>query len=438
MYEDITKTEDSKIQNKLLKDIAKQQALLEYYECYQAENILFNIIEQMHIDPALLDLKVSQLSGGEKSKVAFAHLLYSKPEIILLDEPTNHLDTTTREYIINYLKNYKGTILVISHDIDFLDKVVNKIMHIDKVTHQFTVYDGNYTTFKKKEKALKEAKNRLIQKQEKEEQQLKEFILQYSNSSGKRKRIAQSREKLLVKKQKEKIERDQQYKKVKLNLQPNREGSKIPLKINNISYHYPNQKDIFHDLSFTINNQERFLIVGKNGVGKSTLLKLITQNLKPSEGNIWLGNKTDIAYYAQEQENLDNTKTILENIDQRQYSEKELRTILGSFLFHGDDVFKKISVLSPGEKARVSLCKVMMQKGNLLILDEPTNHLDPETQQILGENFKNYKGSIILVSHNPSFVKSIGIDRMLILPKGKINNFDEETLNYYYQTNTKE
>ncbi len=426
-----------KEQKKILRKIGETQELLEYYDCYNCENILFELITYMNINSELLDMKLADLSGGQKSKIAFAHLLYSNPEIMLLDEPTNHLDVDTRNFVIDYLKKYHGMILMISHDIDFLNAITNKILYIDKMTHQMITYEGNYTIFMKKLTKEKEAKERLIQKQEKEEAELKEFILQYSNSSGKRKRIAQSREKLLAKKQKDMIKRDEVRKKVRFKIKPFREGSKIPVKVNNISFHYPESNDLYHNLSFLINNRERFLIVGENGVGKSTLLKLLIGELKPLEGNIWFGSKTDIAYYAQEQELLDSNRTILENIDESGYSEKDLRTILGSFLFTGDEVFKKVSVLSPGEKARLALCKVMLQKGNLLLLDEPTNHLDPETQKIIGENFKEYEGSIILVSHNPSFVESIGIDRMLILPSGKIVNYSKETLEYYYHLNEK-
>lgn len=426
-----------KEQKKILRKIGETQEQLEYYDCYNCENILFELITYMNINSELLDMKLADLSGGQKSKIAFAHLLYSNPEIMLLDEPTNHLDVDTRNFVIDYLKKYHGMILMISHDIDFLNAITNKILYIDKMTHQMITYEGNYTIFMKKFTKEKEAKERLIQKQEKEEAELKEFILQYSNSSGKRKRIAQSREKLLAKKQKNMIKRDEVRKKVRFKIKPFREGSKIPVKVNNISFHYPESNDLYHNLSFLINNRERFLIVGENGVGKSTLLKLLIGELKPLEGNIWFGSKTDIAYYAQEQELLDSNRTILENIDESGYSEKDLRTILGSFLFTGDEVFKKVSVLSPGEKARLALCKVMLQKGNLLLLDEPTNHLDPETQKIIGENFKEYEGSIILVSHNPSFVESIGIDRMLILPSGKIVNYSKETLEYYYHLNEK-
>lgn len=435
LYIDVAVAE-GKEQDKLLKEISKTQEKLEYYDCYEAESILFTIISNMNIDSELLDMKLKDLSGGQKSKIAFAHLLYSAPEIMLLDEPTNHLDTTTRDYITNYLKNYKGMVLIISHDVSFLNAIVNKIMHIDKVSHKIEMYRGNYSDYLKKSTKQKELKERLIEQQEKEVAKLREFVLQYSNSSGKRKRIAESREKLLAKKEKEMLERDKTYKRVKLRLQPEKEGSEIPLKVNNISFGYPNSKELIHNLSFLINKKERFLIVGENGVGKSTLLKLLVGKLKPLEGNIWYGSKTDMAYYAQEQETLDLDKTVLENVENQSYTEKELRTILGSFLFHGDDVFKKVAVLSPGEKARIALCQVMLKRANLLLLDEPTNHLDPETQELIGENFKNYEGGIILVSHNPSFVEAIGIDRMLILPQGKITNYSKELLEYYYKLNT--
>lgn len=435
LYEKVAITIDLKEQKKILHQIGETQELLEYYDCYQCENILFELIDSMNIDSYLLDMKLMDLSGGQKSKIAFAHLLYSNPEVMLLDEPTNHLDIDTRNFVIDYLKQYRGMILVISHDVDFLDAITDKIIYIDKMKHQFITYEGNYTTFMKKMLKEKEARDRLIEKQEKEEENLRKFILQYSNSSGKRKRIAQSREKLLSKKQRDKVIRDEVRKKVRFHIKPLREGSKIPLKVNNISFHYKDQDNLYYNLSFLVQNRERFLIVGENGVGKSTLLKLLVGVLQPQMGNIWFGNKTDLAYYAQEQELLDLEETILENVNQSGYSEKELRTLLGSFLFFGDEVFKKVGILSPGERARIALCKVILKKANLLLLDEPTNHLDPETQKIIGENFRQYDGAIILVSHNPMFVESIGIDRMLILPSGKITNYSKETLEYYYHLN---
>lgn len=437
-YELVAVETDLKAQNKLLRDITRTQELLDYYDYYQAENILFELISNMNINTELLDMKLVDLSGGQKSKIAFAHLLYSNPEILLLDEPTNHLDVDTRDFIINYLKQYKGTILIIAHDIHFLDQIINKTLYIDKLTHKITMYDGNYTTYLKKAKQASDIKEKLIEKQDNEITKLRDVVLLYSNSSGKRKRMAQSREKMLAKKMETQITHDKVYKRVKLNIKPLQEGSKIPLKVNNISFAYPNSKELFHNLSFLVNNKERFLIVGENGVGKSTLLKILVNQLKPHEGTISFGSKTDVAYYAQEQEQLDHSKNVLENVDNSLYTEKELRTILGGFLFNGDAVFKQAKVLSPGERARIALCKVMLEKANLLLLDEPTNHLDPQTQKIIGENFNNYAGTIILVSHNPEFVDMIGIDRMLILPSGKITNYSKEKLEYYYNLNSKD
>lgn len=439
LYNEVAIT-SGKEQEIIMKKISKVQAELEYYDCYNAENILLELISDMQIDFELLDMRLCDLSGGQKSKVAFAHLLYSKPEILLLDEPTNHLDVTTREFITNYLKKYKGMVLIISHDVDFLNKIVNKILYVNKVNKSLTVYDGNYDVYKKKLEDEKEFQNRLIDKQEKEIKELQGFVekaKKASRTNHNLKKMGKDREIKLARKLEELGTRERVYRKIRLNIKPNREGSKIPLKVNNITFNYPGKDKLYNNLSFVINNRERFLIVGENGVGKSTLLKLIVGKLKPNEGSIWYGSKTDIAYYAQELELLDDNKTILENVDTKGYSDKELRTLLGNFLFYGDDVFKKIKVLSPGEKARVTLCKIMLERANLLILDEPTNHLDPETQVVIAENFKNYEGTIIMVSHNPVFTSHIDINRMLILPQGKITNYSEEKLNYYYKLNTK-
>lgn len=438
LYEKVAVT-DGKEQDKIMKKISKTQELLEYYHCYSAENEMLDLIANLEIDFDLLDLKLTDLSGGQKSKIAFAALLYSMPEILLLDEPTNHLDVTTRTFITNYLKNYKGMVLIISHDIEFLDSITNKILHIDKVTKKMKVYNGNYTEYKKKEKQEQIAKERLIEKQEKEIKELQAFIdkaKKASRTNHNLKKMGKDREVKLAKKLEELETRDKIYKKVKLNIKPLREGSKIPLKVNNITFGYT-EKKLINNLSFNITNNERFLIVGENGVGKSTLLKLIVGVLKPNEGTVWYGSKTDIAYYAQELEILDEEKTIIENVDNGKYNDKELRTSLSNFLFFGDEVFKKVKNCSPGEKARVGLCKIMLMQANFIILDEPTNHLDPETQRIIGENFKKYEGTLIIVSHNPSFVSTIGINRMLILPRGKITNFNEDLLNHYYNINSK-
>jgi ATP-binding cassette, subfamily F, member 3 len=280
-----------------------------------------------------------------------------------------------------------------------------------------------------------------IVQQEKEIKELSEFVQrakQASQTNHAIKRMGQERALRLEKKKRELQTRDRVYKRVKMDIRPKREGALMPLEVENISFHYPGQPQLYKDLSFRINGKERFLVVGENGVGKSTLLKLIMGILIPEQGRVRYNPKTDVAYYAQELEQLDLDRTVLQNVETDGYTEWQLRSVLGNFLFYEEDVNKKVAVLSPGEKARIALCKVLLQKANLLILDEPTNHLDPETQAIIGGNFNLFEGTIIVVSHNPSFVEQIGISRMLILPSGRIENYSRELLEYYYELNTPE
>lgn len=431
LYESLANTNSN--QNEIFNKIEKVQKQLDYWDSYNAENTLFKIIDGVKLSDDILLKKLNELSGGQKSKVAFVKLLYSNPEIILLDEPTNHLDEESKKYIINYLKNYKGTVLIISHDVDFLDQVTTKTLFLDKRTKSFSLYDGNYSYFKRVQKERDENLLRQAQIQQQEEEKLREIINKYSSASGNRKRMAQDREKKLEKLLSNKIEVLSPNKRIKFNLDIDRESSTIPLKIENLCFRYDKEssQNIINSLNFELHRGEKFLIVGENGAGKSTLLKLIAGLLTADKGEIKLGNKTDLGYYAQELELLDNAKTILENFRDVSYSQKQLRNILARFLFVGNDVYKSIGILSPGEKSRVALAKLSMSGANLLLLDEPTNHLDQETQYLIAEVFKDYQGTMIVVSHNPDFVDNLGIERTLILPTGEISYYNRETVERY-------
>ena len=431
LYESLANTNSN--QNEIFNKIEKVQKQLDYWDSYNAENTLFKIIDGVKLSDDILLKKLNELSGGQKSKVAFVKLLYSNPEIILLDEPTNHLDEESKKYIINYLKNYKGTVLIISHDVDFLDQVTTKTLFLDKRTKSFSLYDGNYSYFKRVQKERDENLLRQAQIQQQEEEKLREIINKYSSASGNRKRMAQDREKKLEKLLSNKIEVLSPNKRIKFNLDIDRESSTIPLKIENLCFRYDKEssQNIINSLNFELHRGEKFLIVGENGAGKSTLLKLIAGLLTADKGKIKLGNKTDLGYYAQELELLDNAKTILENFRDVSYSQKQLRNILARFLFVGNDVYKNVGILSPGEKSRVALAKLSMSGANLLLLDEPTNHLDPETQYLIAEVFKDYQGTMIVVSHNPDFVDNLGIERTLILPTGEISYYNRETVERY-------
>ena len=425
----------------LFKQMEKLQSHLESYDYYEADSILLHIIDRMGISSGLLDMPLNRLSGGQKSQIAFGRVLYSKSDILLLDEPTNHLDAAAREFVIEFLKGYQGMVLIISHDVSFLNQIVNKILFIHKATHKISVYEGNYDTYKKKYALEQRLREQAIAQEEKEIRELEEFVRranQASRTNHALKRMGQERALRLEKKRSMKQTRDRIYKRVKMDLRPRREGGGIPLEVKHLSFHYPNQSLLYRDLSFQIHEKERFLIVGENGAGKSTLLKLIMGIHSPDTGSIHVHPKTDVAYYAQELEQIDLQKTILENAWTDGYTEKQLRSVLSNFLFYADDIHKKAEILSPGEKARIALCKVLLQRANLLILDEPTNHLDPETQSIIGGNFHLFEGTIMVVSHNPWFVEQIGVNRVLILPSGRIVDYSRELLEYYYGLNSEE
>lgn len=431
LYDIIANTQNEYELKKYYKKINRINELLEYYDEYNAESILLKIISGMQIDDNLLDLKLKNISGGQKSKVAFSKLLYSNPEIMLLDEPTNHLDLDTKDYIINYLKNYHGIILVISHDVEFLNAVTKKTLYVDKMKHNVEIYNGNYEKYMKIKSERDLAKQRLYEKQQREEEKLKGIIAKYIRGNEKKANIAKDRIKKLEKLETQKIELEKKNKYTKFNMKINRPSYSIPIKCNNLTFGYDEENLLYENLNFDLTRGEKLLVVGENGIGKTTLLRLIMGYLTPIEGSIEITDKTDIAYYAQEHEILDNNKTILENFANFGLADYEIRRMLGSFLFSGDDIFKKVEVLSPGERSRVALAKISLTGANTLLLDEPTNHLDPMTQLIISETFKNYEGTMLVVSHNLDFVDNLNINRMLLLPSGRITYYDRDIVMHY-------
>ena len=446
-YEKLTKFPNSQ---KIADRINSLNDLINSYDLQNLDRDLLKITGEMHLD-SLLDRKMKDLSGGQKSKVAFARVLFEDAGLLLLDEPTNHLDAETKDFVENYLRGYNGTVLIISHDQPFLDKITNKTLFINKVTHKMKVYPGNYSVFRRLRSEEKAAEDQKITNQEREIKRIEEFVERARSAKRSNTALIRQghvREKMLEKKLAELGEREVEYQRISIDLTPKRQCGKIPLEITNLTFGYPNALDkegrqiLLHDkLSFALTRGEKFLVCGENGVGKSTLLKLIVGDLKPLNGSICFGHNVDLAYYAQELEVLNEEKSIFENLSSYDYTDTEIRSLLANFLFRDEEIFKKVAVLSPGEKARVALAKILSKKPNFILLDEPTNHLDPETQKIIGENFKSYPGTLIVVSHNPSFVEQIGITRMLIIPTNKnkpciIKNYSRELLDYYYYLNS--
>ena len=421
--------------NKRLDKIGKLQMELDYYEPYTAEEELLKLISNMKIDDKLLNQKLNTLSGGQKSKIAFIRLLYSKPDLILLDEPTNHLDYETRDFVIDYLKNYNGGVFIISHDIDFLNRIVDKILYLDKVTHKMELINGNYSQFLRIKKEKEELLTKTAEIQERERQKLVEIIERYRHGNEKKAKIAKDRMKKLEKLEENMVVIEKKQKKTNLKITQERESTKHPLIITDLCFKYnkSDKRNLIYKLNFDIKRGEKFLIVGENGVGKSTLLKLIVGELTPDSGEIRFGDKTDIGYYAQEHDHLDLEKNIFESLDEFDLTDNEKIGYLGRFLFYGDDRYKKVKVLSPGERSRLALLILSLKKANFLILDEPTNHFDPDTQKIIAKNFKDFPGTLIIVSHNEEFVNDLGIERILVLPEGNIHYYDKNIVKKYHE-----
>lgn len=349
------------------------------------------------------ETKISTLSGGQKTRLALGKLLLSKPELLILDEPTNHLDIETLTWLEQYLQNYDGAILIVSHDRYFLDKLVNQVYECSNTT--LTKYTGNYSQYLVQKAANFERDMKLYEKQQDEITRMKEFIAKNLARASTTKR-AQSRRKALEKIQL--IDRPQSELSANFSFQIERQSGNEVLNVSDLAIGYGTNL-ISKNIHFRITRGDSIALLGPNGVGKSTLLKTIVGQLKPLSGTIHFGTNVTVAYYDQEQANLTSNKRVLNELwdDYPTTPEKEIRTILGNFLFSGDDVLKPVSALSGGEKARLSLAKLMMLHANFLILDEPTNHLDLDSKEILENALVDYPGTILFVSHDRYFINRI-------------------------------
>lgn len=434
MTEIYTKMAEGDDSEELLQQLGVCQSEFEYWDGYTAESELEIMIDQMGIDRQNLNKKLGELSGGQKSKISFIRTLYSRPSILFLDEPTNHLDATSREWMMDYLVATDASVIFISHDEEFIDKVADKTLYLDAMMHTGTLYGFGYKRFLRTLAETNESLERLLQKQMQEINRIQAFIDSQRGKSGKAKRLAQSREKLLEKKRANLAVVPPEKKDIDLELSPNREADILPITVENLNFSYVANKKVIKNLTFSLNRGDKFLIVGENGAGKSTLLKLLYKILKPDSGIVRIGKKTDLGYYAQEYETLNPNITILENASSvTNISTSKLRSVLNHFNFVGDKVKQSVKTMSPGERSRLELAKLCLGGANVLLLDEPTNHLDVATKKTIAQSFSEYGGTLIIVSHDLEFLKHLGIDRMLMLPSGRLQFFDENVVRRYME-----
>ena len=361
------------------------------------------------------------LSGGQKTRIALGKLLLSKPDILLLDEPTNHLDMDSIAWLETYLLNYPGAVFIVSHDRYFLDKVVTKVVEIE--AGQVTCFPGNYSSFAEKKAQLREARYKAYLNQQREIKHQEAVIVKLKSFNREKSiRRAESREKMLNKLQR--IEKPVEIQtQMRLSLEPRTVSGNDVLTVESLAKSFPGQP-LFHDVSFQIKRGERVALIGSNGTGKTTMLKILNGLLAADAGSFSLGSKVQIGYYDQEHHVLHSDKTIFQEISDAYptLTETEIRNMLAAFLFTGDDVFQEISSLSGGERGRVSLAKLMLSEANFLILDEPTNHLDIASKEILEEALNSYTGTVLYVSHDRYFINQTAT-RILDLTNCAVVNY---------------
>ena len=371
---------------------------------YHYKSKIESVLYGLDFTKDVFDKKISTFSGGEKTRLSMAKLLLSEPDLLILDEPTNHLDMENVAWLENYLSSYNGAIVIVSHDRYFLDKVVNVVYNLE--FGKLKKYVGNYSKFLKQyeedyEKQLKE-----FTSQQKDIKRLEEFV-QKNIARASTSKMAKSRQKVLDKMELiDNPKKDDKAANIEFNIKE--QSGRDVLMIDNLKVGYDG-KQVGNAYNFSVYKGDRIAIVGRNGIGKSTLIKTIAKKQNAIGGSVHYGSKVSLGYYDQKQAEFESSKTILNELwdEYPLMKEAEVRTVLGRFLFRGDSVLKIVRDLSGGEKARLQLAKLMLEKNNLLVLDEPTNHLDITSKQVLEDALENYEGTIVFVSHDRYFINKI-------------------------------
>ena len=418
--------------SKLIETYTNLEHRFQLLNGYSYKSEIEGVIKGLGFTEDDFNKSVGNLSGGQKTRVALCKLLLEKPDIIMLDEPTNHLDLNSIKWLETYLLNYNGAVLIIAHDRYFLDKIVSKVIEIEN--HKAHVYSGNYSDFAVKKQELRVATMNAYLKQQSEIKHQEEVIAKLrSYKQEKFYKRAESREKQLEKM--DLIEKPEELKNnMTIKLEPDIVSGNDVLSVENLEKSYNTL--LFKNISFEIKRGEHVAIIGDNGTGKTTILKIINGLVDADSGMIKLGTNVHIGYYDQEQHNLTDENTLFEEIANSypNMTNTKIRNTLAAFMFTGEDVFKRVSDLSGGEKGRLSLAKLMLSEANLIILDEPTNHLDMASKEILENAINNYTGTVLYVSHDRYFINQTA-NRILELTNTKLINY---LGNYDYYEEKKE
>lgn len=406
---------------KLMDNYSHKLELFQNSNGYGYKSEVKGVLKGLGFNDDELEKPIKILSGGEKTRVLLAKLLLKKPTLLLLDEPTNHLDADALEWLELFLKQYKGTVILISHDRYFLDQSVNRIFEIHN--KKLKAYNGNYSNYIEKSAVDKEIERKKYEDQQRE-LKLQEESIERLKAYGREKHLKRARSKEKALSKVDIIERpDGDRKRAKIKFIPSTESGNDVLSIENVKMEFPD-KILFKDLNLDIYRGEKVALIGPNGAGKSTLFQIIMNELTPMEGTVKFGTNVHTAYFHQEQKTLNLDNSIIDEIwdSNPHLTQTEIRTMLGAFLFENDDVFKKISSLSGGERARVAILKLILSNSNFLLLDEPTNHLDIDSKEVLEEALLNYTGTIFTISHDRYFLNRV-VDKILVLGENGVTEY---------------
>jgi len=399
---------------------------------YQAESEVRRLAAGLGLPDDRLDLPVTSLSGGQRRRVELARILFAGSDLLLLDEPTNHLDTDAKEWLLEYMRRYRGGLLVISHDLDLLDEAITRVIHLDRAGHEelgtMHEYKGTYSQYQRQRAADEDRLRKEAAARAKEVDRLQNIVDRFGAKATKA-AMAHSLEKRIARIQDGATDapRRQQVARVRFPDPPH--AGRTVLEVADLSVAYGDLR-VFDGVRFSMGRGERMVVMGFNGAGKTSLLRSLAAVQEPTSGEVRPGLNVSIGYYAQEHEGIDAHRTLLDQLRDAAtgQSESELRGLLGMFGLTGDKVFQAAGTLSGGEKTKLALCQLVAGRHNLLLLDEPTNNLDPGSREAVASSLAGWPGSIILVSHDTDFVRALRPDRALLMPDGHVDHWSDDLL----------
>ncbi|SCI34281.1 MULTISPECIES: ABC-F family ATP-binding cassette domain-containing protein [unclassified Romboutsia] len=418
--EESTKANSSDLE-KLMNEYSHKLELFSDKNGYGYKSEAKGVLKGLGFSDEDLNKTISILSGGEKTRVLLGKLLLKKPTLLMLDEPTNHLDSEAIEWLEFFLKQYKGTVMLISHDRYFLDQVVNRTFEIHN--KKLKTYNGNYSKFLELSRVEKELELKKYEDQQKDLKKQEESI-ERLKAYGREKHLKRARSKEKALDKIDVLDKPEAYrKKARIEFNPSVVSGNDVLQVRDVSMGYEN-RILFKDLNLDIYRGEKVALIGANGIGKSTLFKIIMNEIIPLTGMVTLGTNVNVAYFHQEQKTLNLNNSIIDEIwdSNKHLTQTQIRSMLGAFLFEDEEVFKKISTLSGGERARIAILKLILSNANFLLLDEPTNHLDIDSKEVLEEALSNYTGTIFTISHDRYFLNTV-VDKILVLDENGITEY---------------